>query len=92
MANVLLTKNFPATMNGDTVIGYTDAKVVKQSIVEHDLSSLEDWYYEDPDKNHLGMLELFSNITNYPLPMYMGMIKQDATITVNGINLSLIHI
>jgi len=86
MANVLLTKNFPATMNGDTVIGYTDAKVVKQSIVEHDLSSLEDWYYEDPDKNHLGMLELFSNITNYPLPMYMGMIKQDATITVNGIN------
>ena len=56
MANVLLTKNFPATMNGDTVIGYTDAKVVKQSIVEHDLSSLEDWYYEDPDKNHLGML------------------------------------
>ena len=44
MANVLLTKNFPATMNGDTVIGYTDAKVVKQSIVEHDLSSLEDWY------------------------------------------------
>ena len=86
MANVLLTKNFPATMNGDTVIGYTDAKVVKQSIVEHDLSSLEDWYYENPDKNHLGMLELFSNITNYPLPMYMGMIKQDATITVNGIN------
>lgn len=86
MANVLLTKNFPATMNGDTVIGYTDAKVVKQSIVEHNLSSLEDWYYEDPDKNHLGMLELFSNITNYPLPMYMGMIKQNATITVNGIN------
>ena len=86
MANPLVTKNFPATMNGDTVVGFTDAKTVRQSIVEHDLASLEDWYFEDPDKNHLGMLQLFSNITNYPLPMYMGMIKQDATITVNGIN------
>lgn len=86
MANPLVTKNFPATMNGDTVVGFTDVKTVRQSIVEHDLASLEDWYFEDPDKNHLGMLQLFSNITNYPLPMYMGMIKQDATITVNGIN------
>lgn len=86
MPNALLTKNFPATMNGDTVIGYTDAKTIRHSLVEHDLTSLEDWYREDPDRNHLGMLELFSNITNYPLPMYMGMIRQDATISVNGIN------
>lgn len=86
MANPLLTKNFIATANGDTVIGYTDAKTVRQTLVEHDLSSLEEWYNEDPDRNHLGMLQLFANITNYPLPMYMGMIKQDATITVNGVN------
>lgn len=86
MANRLLTKNFPATMNGDTVVGFTDAKTIRSSMVEHDLASLEEWYYEDPDKNHLGMLELFSNITNYNMPMYMGMIKQDATITVNGAN------
>lgn len=82
----LLTVNFPATMNGDTVIGYTDAKTIRESLVEHDLSSLESWYFEDPDRNHLGMLELFANITNYPLPMYLGMIRQDATITVNGAN------
>lgn len=86
MANALLTKNFPATMNGDTVVGFTDAKTVRSSMVEHDLSSLEEWYFEDPDRNHLGMLELFSNITNYKMPMYMGMIKQDATISVNGAN------
>lgn len=86
MPNSLLTKNFPATMNGDTVVGYTDAKTIRESLVEHDLSSLESWYREDPDRNHLGMLQLFSNIANYPLPMYMGMIRQDATITVNGIN------
>lgn len=86
MANPLLTKNFIATANGDTVIGYTDAKTIRQTLVEHDLSSLEQWYHEDPDKNHLGMLQLFANITNYPLPMYMGMIQRDATIKVNGVN------
>lgn len=86
MANSFYTKNFPATSNGDTVIAYTSAKTVRSSLVEHDLSSLEEWYAEDPDKNHLGLLQLFSNIANYPLPMYLGMIKQDATITVNGAN------
>lgn len=86
MANSFLVKEFPATMNGDNVIGYTSAKVIKQSLVEHDLSSLESWYHEDPDKNHLGLIQLFSNITNYPMPMYMGMIQRGGTITVNGIN------
>lgn len=82
----LLTKNFPATANGDTVIGFTDAKTVRHSLVEHDLASLDDWYFEDPDKNHLGLLQLFSNIVNYPQPMYLGMIQRDAVINVNGIN------
>lgn len=82
----LLTKNFPATVNGDTVIGFTDAKTIRKSLVEHDLASLDDWYNEDPDKNHLGLLELFANITNYPKPMYLGMIKRDAVINVNGVN------
>ena len=52
----ILTKNFPATVNGDTVIGFTDAKTIRHSLVEHDLASLDDWYFEDPDKNHLGLL------------------------------------
>ena len=82
----ILTKNFPATVNGDTVIGFTDAKTIRHSLVEHDLASLDDWYFEDPDKNHLGLLELFSNISNYPKPMYLGMIQRDAVINVNGIN------
>lgn len=86
MANSFYTKNFPATANGDTVIAYTSAKTVRSSLVEHDLSSLEEWYAEDPDRNHLGLLQLFANISNYPLPMYLGMIRQDATITVNGAN------
>lgn len=86
MPNSLLTKNFPATANGDTVIGFTDAKTIRQSLVEHDLASLDDWYFEDPDRNHLGLLQLFSNISNYPMPMYLGMIQRDAVINVNGVN------
>ena len=57
MANAFYSKNFPATANGDTVIAYTSAKTVRSSLVEHDLSSLEEWYFEDPDKNHLGLLQ-----------------------------------
>ncbi len=85
--NPFLTKSFPATVNGDNVIAFTDAKNYKTSLVEHNLGSLASWYYEDPDKNHLGLLNLFSNIANYPVPMYMGMINNGATISVNGIEL-----
>lgn len=86
--NPFLTKSFPATVNGDNVIAFTDAKNYKTSLVEHNLGSLASWYYEDPDKNHLGLLNLFSNIANYPVPMYMGMINNGATISVNGIGAS----
>ena len=83
----IFKKNLPqATVNGDTVIGFTDAKTIRHSLVEHDLASLDDWYFEDPDRNHLGLLELFANVVNYPKPMYLGMIKKDAVINVNGIN------
>lgn len=53
--NPFLTKSFPATVNGDNVIAFTDAKNYKTSLVEHNLGSLASWYYEDPDKNHLGL-------------------------------------
>ena len=86
--NPFLTKSFPATVNGDNVIAFTDAKPSTTSLVEHNLGSLASWYYEDPDKNHLGLLNLFSNIANYPVPMYMGMINNGATISVNGIGAS----
>lgn len=86
--NPFLTKEFPASVNGDNVIAYTDAKNYKTSLVEHNLGSLASWYFEDPDKHHLGLLSLFSNIVNYPVPMYMGMIKNGATISVNGIGAS----
>ena len=80
--NPFLTKSFPATVNGDNVIAFTDAKNYKTSLVEHNLGSLASWYYEDPDKNHLGLLNLFSNIANYPVPMYMGMINNGSPLTV----------
>jgi len=38
--NPFLTKSFPATVNGDNVIAFTDAKNYKTSLVEHNLGSL----------------------------------------------------
>lgn len=75
-------------VNGDNVISFTSAKTYKTSLVEHNLGSLASWYAEDPDKNHLGLLTLFSSISNSPMPMFMGMIRNGATISVNGIGAS----
>lgn len=75
-------------MNGDNVIAFTDAKNYKTSLVEHNLGSLASWYYETLIRIIWVFLNLFSNIANYPVPMYMGMINNGATISVNGIGAS----
>lgn len=86
MVNNFAVQNFPGTINGDMVVAYTSAKTFRTSFVEHDLASLGQWYAEDPNKNHLGLVTLFKNIINYPMPMYMGMLQNGATIGVNGMN------
>lgn len=82
----MIVKGIPGTINGNNVVAFTNAKAVKAYFGETDLSSLARWYEEDPNKNHLGMINLFQGIENYPIPMYLGMIKNGATITVNGPN------
>lgn len=82
----MIVKGIPQTVGGANVIAYTNAKTVKAYFGETDLSSLARWYEEDPNAHHLGMINLFRGIENYPVPMYMGMIKNGATISVNGPN------
>lgn len=82
----MLAKQFPATVNGDNIIFYTNSRKFRSQFGETDLSTLYGYYDDDPDKNHLGMVNLFSNITNSPVPMYMTMLKNDAVIYVNGAN------
>ena len=81
-----ITNLFPATLNGDNVIAYTDAKTAKAEFVNQNLGTLQSWYREDPEKNHLGLIELFANAVRVPNPTVMNLIQPDknAIIEVNG--------
>lgn len=78
-------KNFPTVVNGDTVIGYTNTKKVKD-LGWMDMATLSSWYQEDPNKNHLGLVELFSSMADYRMPIYKNFFKDKAVVEVNGAN------
>lgn len=86
MANYI-SENFPATVNGDNVIAFTDAKTVKQDLVAHSVASLSQWYEEDPEKNHFGLIQLIGNYTRSANPLIMDLLSptRDAIIEVNGV-------
>ena len=76
-------KNAPTIVNGDTVIGFTSTQKA-QELGWVDLPSLSSWYQEDPDKNHLGLIELFSSQADYRMPTYKKFFKDKAILEVNG--------
>lgn len=78
-------KNFPKVINGDTVIGVTSTAKVKD-LGWMDMASLSSWYYDDPNKNHLGLINLFSSMADYRMPMYKNFFEEGAVIEVNGMN------
>lgn len=75
--------NFPKVVNGDTVIGFTNSKKIKE-LGWMDVASLSSWYQEDPDKNHLGVIDLFSSMANISLPSYRNLWKDKSVLNVNG--------
>lgn len=82
----MIVQGIPNLVGGNDVIAFTNSKTVKAYFGETDLQSLASWYEEDPDKHHLGLINLARGVENYPVPMYVGMIKNGATISVNGPN------
>lgn len=82
----MILQGIPNLVGGNDVIAFTNSKTVKAYFGETDLQSLASWYEEDPDKHHLGLINLARGVENYPVPMYVGMIKNGATISVNGPN------
>lgn len=78
-------KNFLKTVNGDTVIGFTNTNKIKE-LGWMDMASLHSWYQDDPNKNHLGLIDLFSSMADYRLPTYKNFFKTGAVIEVNGAN------
>ncbi len=78
-------KNFPIQVNGDTVVGFTNSKRIKQ-LGYMDIPSLYSWYEDDPNKKHLGMIDLFSAMTEIQLPLYRDLFANNAVLEVNGVN------
>jgi hypothetical protein len=78
-------KNFPKVINGDTVIGFTSTKKIKD-LQWMDMASLSSWYQDDPEKNHLGLVELFSSMADYRMPIYKNFFKNKEVLEVNGAN------
>lgn len=76
-------KNFPKVINGDTVIGFTNTQKIKD-LGWMDMASLSSWYHDDPNKHHLGMVELFSSMADFRMPVYKNFFKSGAVIEVNG--------
>ena len=54
-------RGIPFFKNGDQVVGFMKSNEVKSIQGYQDLASLHAWYHEDPDKNHLGMVNLWGN-------------------------------
>lgn len=75
----------PRVVNGDSVIGFTTTGMVKQA-GWMDRATLASWYKEDPTKNHLGLLQLFTNATEVQVPNYMGLFEKKAVLEVNGMD------
>ncbi len=76
-------KNFPKSLNNDMVVGFTSTKKVKMKGWQ-DLSTLADWYQEDPVKNHFGLVTMFSEAADFKLPTYTKMFEKGAVYEVIG--------
>lgn len=78
-------QNIPKIVNGDQVIMFTNSKQVKSINGYQDLASIHSWYREDPNKNHLGLMNLWGKQkqANYP-SMYRELLSKKAVMEVNG--------
>ena len=72
-------------VNGDKIISVMTTGAVQQ-LGWMDRSTLSEWYKEDPDKNHIGMVDLFTNFAGITVPMLKNLFDKKAVISVNGMD------
>lgn len=78
-------KNIPTTVNGDMVIGFTSTQLMKDAGWA-DRASISSWYQEDTTKNHIGMVELYTNYAQVSVPMMKDLFSKRAMLEVNGMD------
>lgn len=83
-------KGFPRHINNDLVVGFTSTQKVKMKGWE-DLSTLADWYQEDPNKKHFGLVSMFSEASDFRMPSYKKMFQEGAVYEVIGADGSFLY-
>ena len=83
---MIQNQNIPYHINGgDQVIMFTGKKELASSSGVQNLPSLYSWYQEDPEKNHLGLVKLWSQQSTAKYPNLMRQLLADkAVMNVNG--------
>lgn len=76
--------NIPSIVNGDTVIMFTDKKSVSSIQGVQDLPSLYSWYKENPEANHLGLMNLWGKQAVRSYGVLRELLQNKAVLEVNG--------
>lgn len=82
-----ITQNgIPSMYNGDSVIMFADRKQVASIQGGHDLPSLYSWYREDPNKHHLGLMNLWGNqkVASYNGGLLRELLSNKGVMEVDG--------
>lgn len=71
--------------NGNEVIAFTNKDALGKRIKSvQDLPSMYEWYSEDPDKRHLGLMKFWDYKTTRPTGILDELLTTKAVLTVNG--------
>lgn len=81
----MVTKGFAPLNNGNEVITFTNKDKLGKNIKSvQDLPTMYDWYKEDPDKRHLGLMKFWDYKTTRPSGILDELLTTKSVITVNG--------
>jgi hypothetical protein len=78
-------KEIAPTLNNDNVIGLVNSKRIG-ALDNVDHSSLSDWYSEDPDRVHIGLVDAIQSYERIAFPFLDDLLKKAGRIKVNGID------
>ena len=78
----VVQKGMPHFMTGDKVLMFAPSEKVKNWDGAFDLSTISQWYSEDPERRHLGMLEFFGQMSKTTYGVMPDLLKERAILEV----------
>nr|DAS97459.1 MAG TPA: Structural protein [Caudoviricetes sp.] len=78
-------QNLNQVVNGDRVVRLTNSEKISVNQNFLDMATLSSWYHRDPNKNHLGLINLYSGMAKQPIPSLKTAIETGAVLKVDGV-------